>query len=58
MKATIKKNATMACYNETEQLYIETEASVMCLRARLLQVMDEMQFPRNEMAKNAVLQPV
>ena len=57
-KTIIKKNATMAFYNEKEQLYLETDVSGVGLGAGLLQVRDDMQFSRNEVPDNAVLWPV
>ena len=44
----IKKNETMAFYNEKQQLYLETNASDVRLGASLLQAWDWMWFPRDE----------
>ena len=41
-KSIFKKNATMAFYNEKEQLYMETDALLLGLGASLLHVKDEM----------------
>ena len=50
----IKKNMTMAFYNEREHLYLG-DASVVRLGVSLLQVRDKIQFLRNEAPDNAVL---
>ena len=57
-KNIIKKTAAKAFYSEKEQLYLATDVSGLGLGASLLQVWDRMQFPKNEVPKNAVLQPI
>ena len=48
----------MAFYNEEGQLYLEIDASFFSLGARLLQVRDGWQFPRNEDPDNVALQSI
>ena len=57
-KAIIKKDDTIAFYNEKAQLYLETDVLAMGLWASLLQVRDGMWFPRKEAPDNAALQPI
>ena len=57
-KNFIKKNATMAFYNEKEQLYLETDALGIILGESLLQVRVGIWLPRNEASDNPVLCPI
>ena len=48
----------MNFYNKKEQLYLETDASIVELGNGLLQVGDEVQFPKDEAPDNSTLQPI
>ena len=48
-------DATMAFYNEKEQLYLWTDTSGVGFRASLLQVRDGVWFPRNKAPDDAIL---
>ena len=48
----------MAFCSKKEQLYLETDALGMGLRASLLQVRDGMQFPGNKAPNYTVLWPI
>ena len=48
----------MAFYNKKEQLYWETDALGVSLRASILHARDGVWFPRNELPNNAALQPI
>ena len=50
----IKNNATMAFYNEKEQLYLETNALRVAPGAGFLGVREGIQFPRNKVPINSV----
>ena len=54
----MKKNVTKAFYNGKEQLYPETDALGVDLGASLLQMRDDMLFPKNEAPVNAMMWPV
>ena len=49
-KAIIKKNVTIAFFNEKEWLYLEADALGVGLRESLLHVRDGIHFPRNKAA--------
>ena len=57
-KTITKKNATMAFYNEEEQLYLETGMFGIGLGASLLQVRNIIDFPSNDTSDNATQFPV
>ena len=57
-KAIIKKDATMAFYEDKEQICLETDALGVDLGASLLQVGDGVLFQRNKAPNSATLQPI
>ena len=54
----MKKSASMAFYQEREELYMETNPSDEGLGAHLLQVRNRMWFPQNEAPVKTTLQPI
>ena len=52
------KDTLMKFFNEKEQLYLETDALGFNLGAGLLQMRDRMEFPKDEVPDNSVLQPI
>ena len=57
-KATIKEDACIKFYDETEPLYIETDVSGVELGAALLQTRDNTSCHRDEAPDNSILRPI
>ena len=58
MKSIIKEDTCKKLYGVTKPLYLETDASVVGLRASLLQARDGMSLHRDEAPDNSIFRPI
>ena len=57
-KPIIKEDACMKCYDETQPLYLETDASGARLGAALIQTRSSTSCPRDKAPDNSILSPI
>ena len=57
-KSIIKEDACMEFYDETQPLYLETDASRVGLKAALVQTRNGRSYPRDKIPDNSIHRPI